>query len=90
MTVPTTHEGRVSRRPSCATVRPPEAAPPESRSTFVTPRCWYWAPNDMNTAPMRASGMPMSSDGLSKTPTSASPTSRRLSISPYATITLRP
>ncbi len=39
MNVPTTHDGRVSSRFSCAPVRPPDAPAPLSFSTLVTPRC---------------------------------------------------
>ena len=38
ITVPTTHDGRVSSRPSCAPVSPCEAEPLIC-STLVTPRC---------------------------------------------------
>ena len=70
MSVPTTQDGRVSRRPSCLAVSPEVASRPLRRSTFATPRCWYCAPKDMNTAPARASGMPSSSPGFWNTPTS--------------------
>ena len=74
ITVPTTHDGRVSSRPSCGPVRPCEAEP-LIFSTLVTPRCWYCAPNDMKTAPSRASGMPIRIFGFWNAPTSWSLTS---------------
>ena len=39
ITVPITHDGRVSSRFSCAPLRPPDAPAPLSFSTLVTPRC---------------------------------------------------
>ena len=64
------------------------AAEPLSLSTLVTPRCWYCAPNDMKTAPSRASGMPIRRPGFWNTPTSVSPTSSQLVRRPHHVSTL--
>ena len=60
---------------SCVPLSPLPSVSTVWASTLTTPRCWNCAPSDRNTAPMRASGIPMNCVGSSGMSSVSSPRS---------------